>query len=107
MNYSWRFTKLYCYVHKDGWNNVVFEVDWNYIISDNNGNTAYISGTRGIKYYDGTAPFVPKDELTNEVISSWIEDCIPEEELISMKKKLDELLEEKVNPTVIAYDVYI
>jgi hypothetical protein len=49
--------------------------------------------------------FVPFDELTNEMVSGWVESAMGEEEVQSKKDALEAAIQNQINPTSVTLTI--
>lgn len=102
--YYFKIKNLDCFVEKEGLQKVVYNVHWSYYAQHEtlndlgNPNEVYMIGTKDVSAPDPES-FTSFDNLTEEMIISWIE---PQLDIESMRSYLDSLLDEKIAPTKIS-----
>jgi len=101
MEYKWNFNPLECYPEKDGNNDVVCIVHWQYSATENINGTEYtetIIGTQSLPIPQGS--FIPYDQLTKETVQGWVESEIGAERLADMRSVLNKGIDQKINPVI-------
>lgn len=100
INYTWDCRTVDTYVNKDGNHNVVFNVHWT--LTGEDSETAVINTAIGTQLLntDNLENFVPKDDLTNDVVAGWVIDELGEERVNKLKDIIEKQINEQVNPTV-------
>ena len=61
--------------------------------------TASVYGTQSLSLDDIGTDFVPFADLTNEVVTGWVEGIMGEEEVANLKSALDAKITEEITPT--------
>ena len=61
--------------------------------------TASVYGTQSLSLEDVGSDFIPFADLTNEVVTGWVEGIMGEEEVANLKSALDSKISEEINPT--------
>lgn len=106
ITYSWNFWQFNAYPEKDGYTDVVFQVNYNYIGTSDVPNpkggffTSSWGGAQTFQYQEGT-PFVPFDELTPEIVAGWMEATIPPEQFAKMQENIAAGIEAQIHPPVV------
>lgn len=98
ITYTWLFPTLTCYPEKAGEADVVFTIHWRLNGTDENNNSAEVYGTANAEWEEGT-PFTPFNELTKEIVQSWVETALGEEQVNSLKETVARQIQEKVTPS--------
>jgi len=103
--YTWQFTPLESYPTASGQTDVVFQVHWQcYISTGSLENNDYYSdasiGVAPVSYESGSV-FIPFNELTKEVVYSWVENSLGSEQIEQIKNSLATKIEQKIHPTVL------
>ncbi len=94
--YDWKINQLDAKIHQDNLENVIYIVHWSYLATDDSVEpiTVNLSGAMGVEYNEGD-PFIPYNELTKEIVVSWLENNL---EVDALKLSLDKQIELKKNP---------
>ena len=94
--YNWQISQLDAKIHENNLDNVIYNIHWNLIASDNSVPPYQQSsiGVCGVKYVEGD-PFIPYADLTKENVVSWLESSLDDE---SIKQNLDNKIELQKNP---------
>ena len=61
--------------------------------------TASVYGTQSLSLEDIGSDFIPFADLTNTIVSGWVEGLMGEEEVANLKSALDSKIAEEINPT--------
>jgi hypothetical protein len=97
--YNWKINALDAKVSVDDVQNVVYTVHWSLIATSENGeHTVSNIGTHSVEY--DADNFVPYEDLTEEIVISWLEAGLNVE---SIKAGLDAQIEKLTTPTEITY----
>lgn len=97
--YDWNFNPLEVVYNEDTFTNVVNVVHWQLKATEVDSNTTVQNiGTIGLETPDSGA-FVPFEELTKEIVTSWVETKLGEETIANMKTNLSSSIADKLNPT--------
>jgi hypothetical protein len=94
--YKWQISQLDAKIHQDNLDNVIYNIHWRLIGSDDS-DPPYRSsqiGVCSVKYVDGE-PFIPYADLTKENVISWLESTLDVE---SIKQEIDSKIELQKNP---------
>ncbi len=103
--YTWDCKTVDTYPTKSGKSNVVHNVHWRLNAEsdqqDAEGNhyTSTVYGTQSLSLEDIGSDFIPFADLTNEIVSGWVEGIMGEEEVANLKSALDSKISEEINPT--------
>lgn len=103
--YNWQFNPLESYPTSEGQTDVVFLVHWQCYISTGsveNGNYYSDStiGTAPVTYESGST-FIPFNELTKDIVYSWVENSLGVEQMESIQQNLAQRIEQKIHPEVL------
>ena len=110
ITYDWNCKTVDVHPQEEGETDVVYNVHW--IVTgtsdqlDPQGN-AYSStniGTQVVPLNPET-PFVPFDELTNEIVVEWTKDAMGEEQVQSIEDSIASQIAELENPTSITMTI--
>jgi len=102
--YAWDCKTVDCYPTKDSKSDVVYNVHWRLTAtSDQNdpeGNpyAASVYGTQVVST-DDLSNFKPFADLTNAIVTGWVETVMGADKVASMKSGLDENITEQITPT--------
>lgn len=102
--YAWDCKTVDCYPNKDSKSDVVYNVHWRLTAtSDQNdpeGNpyAASVYGTQVVST-DDLSNFKPFADLTNAIVTGWVETVMGADEVASMKSGLDANITEQITPT--------
>ena len=106
ITYDWNCKTVDVHPQEEGETNVVYNVHW--IVTgvsdqlDTQGNP-YSSTNIGTQVVplDPETPFIPFDELTNEIVVGWTKDAMGEEQVQSIEDSIASQIAELENPTSI------
>ena len=99
--YTWSFPTLEAYPTAGEHTNVVFTIHWRLNADDGLGHIAEVYGTQSVQYEEGQ-PFTAYAELTAEIVQSWVEGAMGEEQVQSYKDNLATQIELQINPTSVS-----
>lgn len=103
--YDWQFNPLESYPTSEGYTDVVFKVHWQCYVStgsaeNNNYYSDFSVGVVPVSYDTGSV-FIPFNELTKEVVYSWVENTMGIDEINSIQQEIVNRIESKIHPTVL------
>ena len=101
ITYTWSFPTLEAYPTSGEHTNVVFTIHWRLNADDGLGHIAEVYGTQSVQYEEGQ-PFTAYAELTAEIVQSWVEGAMGEEQVQSYKDNLATQIELQINPTSVS-----
>jgi len=94
ITYTWKINAVDCEVSKNDMANVVYGVHWSLFAQDEEGRMASIIGMQSVGDPD-PENFTPFDELTEDMVVSWIEGAMDMEML---QENLTRQIEEIATP---------
>lgn len=104
-NYEWQFNPLESYPTALGQTDVVFKVHWQCYVSTGSLETSdyYSDFSVGVVpvTYNTESFFIPFNQLTREVVYSWVETAMGIEEINKIQQELVDRIESKIHPTVL------
>jgi len=99
IQYTWQFPALEAYPTKEDKTNVVFTVHWRLSGTDET-YTSEVYGSIGLSPFEGDdQDFVAYEDLTPEIITSWVEDAMGEEQVENYKTSIAGSISALANPT--------
>jgi hypothetical protein len=110
ITYDWNCKTVDVHPQEEGETDVVYNVHW--IVTgtsdqlDPQGNAYSVTniGTQVVPLNPET-PFIPFDELTNEVVVGWTKDAMGEEQVQSIEDSIASQIAELENPTSITMTI--
>jgi len=102
--YTWDCKTVDVYPTHDNHSDVVYNVHWRLNAvsdqqdADENYYSASVYGTQSINA-DDIENFIAFDDLTNAVVTGWVESVMGEDEVQSLKDGLDANISGQINPT--------
>jgi hypothetical protein len=94
--YTWKISQLEAKISEGDLKNVIFNVSWEYVASDNEVKPTYAMAMDVLSVdYNGENPFIPYEDLTKEDVIGWLESAIDME---TLQAKLDQEIYDKKNP---------
>ena len=108
--YSWNCKTVDCYPTFDEETDVVYNIHWRLtatssdVDSEGNPYVASVYGTQSIST-DNIENFIPFADLTNTIVTGWVETTMGEEEVASLKSNLDSNIESEINPTSVTLQI--
>lgn len=105
ITYTWNFDPLTCYTHKDGYEDVVLTVHWQLTAASGSTPDAYYSarniGTQTFTFDPDSETFIPFNELTKEIVQSWVTTAMGEEAVNQMMASLEAQIEDQITPKIV------
>jgi hypothetical protein len=80
ITYTWDINKIYAKPLSNGLINVIHSIDWSYTGIDENNNTASIQVPITLPE-PSDENFIPYDDITEEMVISWLESILNVEDL--------------------------
>ena len=108
--YSWNCRTVDCYPTFDEQSDVVYNVHWrltatsDQVDSNDNPYVASVYGTQAIST-DDIENFIPFADLTNTIVTGWVEDIWGEDKVAEMKTNLDNNINDQINPTSVTLQI--
>jgi len=96
---NWTISSVKAQVEQDGLQNVIRTIHWRLGKQDGD-HYADVYGSKSLQAPEADN-FIPSEEVTLDMIKSWLEASFEAEELESLNANLDAQLEAKKNPTEI------
>ena len=96
---NWTISSVKAKVEQDGLQNVIHTIHWRLGKQDGD-HYADVYGSKSLAAPEA-ANFIPSEEVTLDMIKSWLEASFEAEELESLNANLEAQLEAKKNPTEI------
>jgi len=84
ITHTWNILKLSALKELDSQQNVIYQVDWEYITTDGETSEKTVGSTSLDRIIDNN--FVSYENLTKEIIASWIEEKLGEDQMESMRQ---------------------
>ena len=97
ITYDWNCKTVDVHPQEEGETDVVYNVHW--IVTGTEGDyTATSIGTQTVAV-DPETPFIPFDELTNEVVVGWCKEAMGEEQVAQIEATIAAAIEDQINPS--------
>ena len=106
--YTWDCKTVDVYPDYEGNTDTVYNVHWRLNGTSSEKHevdgqevpyTASVYGTQSLSLADIGSDFVPFADLTNEIVTGWVEVVMGEEEVANLKSALDSKITEEITPT--------
>ena len=104
ISYTWNVNTVDVYPSEEGHSNVIYNVHWRLNATDTevdaegNPYTASVYGTQSLDTSD-LSNFTDFDSVTSAEVQGWVEGAMGEEEVQSLKDRLDAKIAGQINPT--------
>lgn len=85
--YTWKVEQMESYVEKDGFQNVVFSVNWRVVATD--GNHSATVYDRALINIDLISEFTPYEDLTNDQVIGWVKSGMGDEAVAEIENLLN------------------
>lgn len=110
ITYDWNCKTVDVHPQEEGETNVVYNVHW--IVTgtsdklDSQGN-AYLATNIGTQVVplDPETPFIPFEDLTNEIVVEWTKDAMGEEQVQAIEDNIASQIAELENPTSVTMTI--
>jgi hypothetical protein len=105
INYTWDCKTVDVYPQEENLENVVYNVHWR--LTGEDSETAYIGtciGTQLLNTKD-IEIFLPIDQLTNDIITSWVNVAMGEDTVNRLKQNVADQINEQANPTSVTMTI--
>jgi hypothetical protein len=99
ITYSWNFNPLESYPTASGQTDVVFKVHWQLTATTESYSSRTI-GTQNVQYTSGS-PFIPFNELTEEIVYGWVTSSMSEEEYNNAINYLTNDIQSQITPSIL------
>ena len=102
--YNWDCKTVDVYPTYEDHSDTVYNVHWRLNAEsdqqDAEGNhySASVYGTQSLSLEDIGSDFIPFADLTNEIVTGWVESIMGEEEVANLKSGLDAKIADEINP---------
>lgn len=104
ITYIWDCRKVDTYPTSGEYKDVVFNVHWSLtgktIVADIE-YSALLTGSQKITFLNNTNTFVPFENLTNSLVSQWVQDGMGPEQVALYKSTINTMIEDQIVPVVI------
>ena len=97
---NWAVTQMDCYPEYDSETDVVFVVHWTLTAMDDEGHTGYVYGAQGLTL-DGSAPFTPYANLTQEQVLGWVFAAMGPEQVAAYEAAVAQQIQNEIDPPVV------
>lgn len=96
---TWAVVQMDAYPEADGETDVVFNVHWTLTGTDGE-YTGSVYGSQAVTL-DGSAPFTPYADLTEEQVIGWVQDALGEEQVAAYEANVATQIADQINPPVV------
>ena len=103
MTYDWNCKTVDVHPQAEGETNVVYNVHW-IVIGTEGDYTANSIGTQ-IVPLDPKTPFIPFEDLTNEIVVEWTKEAMGEDQVQAIEDSLQAQIAELENPTSVTMTI--
>lgn len=103
ITYDWNCKTVDVYPQKEGKTNVVYNIHW-IVTGTKEDYSVNNIGTQIVKL-DPETPFIPFDELTNEIVVGWTKNAIGEKQVKAIEDSIASKIAEVENPTSITMTI--
>jgi hypothetical protein len=103
MTYDWNCKTVDVYPQAEGETNVVYNVHW-VVTGTEEDYSARNIGTQKVAL-DPETPFIPFEDLTNEIIVGWTKDAMGQEKVQAIEDSIANEIIELANPTSITITI--
>jgi hypothetical protein len=97
ITYTWNINRIYTKPLLNGLTNVIHTIDWSYIGTDENNNRAHMQMPTLLPE-SSEENFIPYDNITEEMVISWLESILNVEDL---QQEIINKIENIKNPPII------
>jgi hypothetical protein len=93
---NWEISSVKAKVEQNGLQNVISTIHWRLSKQDGE-HSADVYGSKSLQAPDA-ANFIPSDQVTLDILKTWLEASFKAEELESLNASLNAQIEDKKNP---------
>ena len=110
ITYNWNCKTVDVHPQEEGETDVVYNIHWivtgtsDQLDSEGNPYSTTNIGTQVVPLDSGT-PFIPFENLTNEIVVEWTQDAMGEEEVTNIEANIAANIELLINPTSITLTI--
>ena len=110
ITYDWNCKTVDVHPSEAGETDVVYNVHWivtgtsDQLDPEGNPYTTTSIGTQVVPL-DESTPFIPFDQLTNEVVVGWTKEAMGEEQVQAIETGIASQIEELINPTSVTMTI--
>ena len=110
ITYNWNCKTVDVHPQEEGETDVVYNIHWivtgtsDQLDSEGNPYSTTNIGTQVVPLDSGT-PFIPFENLTNEIVVGWTQDAMGEEEVTNIEANIAANIELLINPTSITLTI--
>lgn len=106
--YEWDCKTVDVYPEYEDHTDTVYNVNWRLNATSSETHevdgqevpyTASVYGTQSLSLEDVGTDFLPFEDLTNTIVTGWVEGNMGEEEVANLKTSLDSKITEEITPT--------
>lgn len=101
ITYSFTFPNLSCIRNNNGKVNEITTVDWILTGIDDSGYNFHKAGKVTLPPYTNDTPFIEFDNITKEIVESWVTSILGEPLINAMKNEIENEIQKLVNPIII------
>lgn len=101
ITYNWTIVQLDCVPQEDNVTDVVVTIHWRLDGTDG----TYSGGVYGsvqTKPYEPGEPFIPYDQLTQEIVIGWTEEALGAEQVQAYKDNIAKQIADQIDPPIVA-----
>jgi hypothetical protein len=99
ITYTWDVVQMNAYPEKDGLTDVVFQIHWTLVGTDNTYKASAYSSC-GVRLKND-APYTPYNELTLEQVVGWVKDALGETKVAELEANIATQIQNQINPPVV------
>lgn len=103
MTYNWNCKTVDVHPQTEGETNVVYNVHW--IVTGTEGDYTVDSIGTQVVALDPETPFIPFEDLTNDIVVEWTKDAMGEEQVQAIEDSLAAQIAELENPTSVTMTI--
>jgi hypothetical protein len=103
ITYDWNCKTVDVHPQEKGETNVVYNVHW--IVTGNKEDYSVNNIGTQIVTLDPETPFVPFEDLTNDIIVGWTKEAMGEEQVKAIEDSIASQIAEKENPTSVTVTI--
>lgn len=100
ITYNWNVVQMDAYPEKDGLTDVVFQVHWTLVGTDDTYQGS-VYGSCTIKL-DKNVTYTPYNELTLEYVVGWVKNALGEEKVSLYEANVATQIQNQINPPVVS-----
>lgn len=100
ITYNWNISQLDCVPQEDNVTDVVVTIHWRLEGTDG-AYSGGVYGTATVKPYEAGEPFIPYDQLTQNIVVGWVEEALGADQVQMYKDSVAKQIADQIDPPIV------